>query len=286
MSAARMMRLLMLLTALGADAQDRWADAVIAWQTGPGGGFGAEFLPGNVLGPPDPAATFTAPSNSPNQLYTPGDGGWIVLAFHDNIITDGPGPDLRICENAFRVGGNPDQVWAEPAIVDLSADGVEWHTVPWDSVTHAGLAGRAPVNGAGNPDDPEDMGGDLVDLAAVGLDQVAYVRLRDLPGDGRTFDLDAVGGVRLETATVVRAPERRLPELALWPNPSRGRLNLGLDGPAARLDVYTIGGRRVDVTLEGSGGELDLSDLPSGSYFLDVMQADGTRRQARFVLGR
>lgn len=280
----RMLALLLWLPAL--HAQDRWADAVTGWQTGPGGGFGGEFLPGNVLGPPDPAATFTAPANAPEQLYTPGDGGWIVLAFLDNIITDGPGPDLRICENPFRVGGNPDQVWAEPAIVDLSADGVEWHTVPWDSVTHAGLAGRAPVNGSGNPDDPADMGGDLVDLATVGLEQVSHVRLRDLPGDGRTFDLDAVGGVRMETATVVRAPARRLPELAVWPNPSRGRLNLGLDQPAERLDVYTISGRRVMSGPTGGPHGLDLSGLPSGSYLLDVMQADGTRRQARFVLGR
>lgn len=281
-----MIRLLMLLAALCADAQDRWADAVIEWQTGPGGGFGAEFLPGSVLGPPDPAATFNAPANSPEQLFTLGEGGWIVLAFLDNLITDGPGPDLRICENPFRVGGNPDQVWAEPALIDLSADGVVWHTVPWDSLTHEGLAGRAPVNGSGDPDDPADMGGDLVDIAVAGLAQVAFVRLRDLPGDGRTFDLDAVGGVRMETATVVRVPEHRMPELAVWPNPGRGRLNLGLAEPPLRLAVYTIGGRRVETGSAGWNGGLDLAGLPSGSYILDVMQADGNRRQARFVIGR
>lgn len=62
-------------------AQDRWADLLVAVEFGPGGGFGQDFLPDNVLGPPDPAASFTVPASGADQLLTLGDGGRITLAF-------------------------------------------------------------------------------------------------------------------------------------------------------------------------------------------------------------
>jgi hypothetical protein len=267
-------------------AQDRWVDRVVDWEFGTGGGFGQEYLPDNLLGPPDPAATFTVPASGADQLLTLGDGGWVTLAFEDNRVTDGPGPDLRICENPFRVGGNPDQVWTEPAIIELSADGVQWITVPWDSTTHEGLAGRAPVNGSADPGDPEAMGGDLVDLAGVGLPEVAFVRLRDLPGDGRSFDLDAVGALRLEAPTPVAHPVIRGPGLALYPNPGTGRFTVGGAG-LARVEVYTISGRRLlEHKSPGTAASLDLGHLPNGVYLVAGTGQDGSRRLARLTLAR
>ena len=266
---------------------DRWADAVVEWELGPGGGFGSQQLPDNLLGPPDSTATPTSPSSSPEQLFTPGDGGYVVLAFLDNRVLDGPGPDLRICENPFLVGGNPDQVWSEPAIIELSEDGLVWITVPWDSLSGEGLAGRVPVNGSGDPDDPADMGGDLVDLAALGLLEVGFVRLRDLPGDGRTFDLDAVGGLRNEGQTPVRAPRTRPRELAIWPNPGRGVFTLDSPGRGG-LALYTIAGRRLQLPAVGAPGPgtFSLPELPNGIYLLEWVPEVGPPRRTRLILTR
>lgn len=204
-------------------------DRVVTRDTGaddPSTLFGATALPGIVLGPPGDSSATTG-SLSVTAL---GWGGSITLAFDDIEIEDGPGPDLTIFENAFFVGAPPADaeadflVFAEPATVELSADGVSWVPYPHDAAALAavdgpvlraeyeqlvGLAGIVPTF-TGNWSVPEDRaqftgpggiagaGGDALDLAAVGLASARFVRVTDAdrrvgsPGPGNGFDLDAI----------------------------------------------------------------------------------------------
>lgn len=133
-----------------------------------------------------------------------GVGGEIVLGFDAWRITDGPGADFVVFENAFLF--NKDSVFSELGEVSVSEDGQTWFTFtcavePVEPGLWPGCAGWSPTRAYDplmiDPLDPELSGGDAFDLADVGIEQARYVRIRDLSVAGGSpsagFDLDAVG---------------------------------------------------------------------------------------------
>jgi len=215
---------------------DCWPDRLVEWQpvaADPLSLFGAPYVPGTVLGPPGDSLPFEGAFTGASLGY----GGRATVAFDDLMIEDGPGPDFIVFENAFfklPLPTTPDDeflVFAEPAYVDVSADGVQWHRFPHDAAALQevsaqpgdgsiggelalrlrGLAGITPTF-TGNwtvADDPavfdpageggvSGAGGDAFDLADVGLTEARFVRITDagtlvgFPGPGEGFDLDAV----------------------------------------------------------------------------------------------
>jgi hypothetical protein len=131
------------------------ADEVIAFSPGPGASdtYGD---PAALLGPPDMVA-----SPCCQGIVQLGRGGSITVAFTDNSIVDRDGPD-------FQVFGEP--VRDDFLKIEVSADGETWEAYPKMS--------ESP---------------DALDLADVGLDQAAYVRLTDVqPGTSSGAEVDAV----------------------------------------------------------------------------------------------
>src|SRR3989442_12887472 len=187
------------------------------------------WQPGIVLGP----AGSATPTTGSLAVMSVGHGGTITLEFTDNEIVDGPGPDLIVFENPFfctsvpASDADPYSVFAEPGIVEVSEDGVNFTRFPFDASALAqvtslctdkallgrlvGLFGITP-NFTGNwtvPDDPlvfdpaapggvSGHGGDAFDLATVGLSRARFVRITDpnlsigVPGPSEGLDLDAV----------------------------------------------------------------------------------------------
>jgi hypothetical protein len=198
---------LLLWLAAAAHAQDPFADAVVSFTPGTGAGFGADELPGIVLGPPRGGGEL----QQSLDVVSLGNGGVITLRFDLPVICDGPGADLSVFENAFHVSTIDGPIFEEYGIVAVSQDGVHFLEFPYDPITHAGLAGRTPVlsspdNGI-DPLDPSVSGGDQFDLADLGLAWAAYVRITDPgdaipdpgnripPGDKGGFDLDALAAL-------------------------------------------------------------------------------------------
>jgi len=215
----KLMPLVLLVLATRATA-DPFVDAVVDVTIGTAGGGGT---PENVLGPPHGAGPFQGSSHT----LSLGLGGAITVAFTDNAIVNGPGPDFTVFENAFLLSGVETGVpFAEPASVSVSADGVHWATFPCaldEPPYHPGCAGVYPV--FATEDDPAlalvatttpiadlvgvpfatftppaGSGGDSFDLSRVGLAAARFVRvegglqrmgLAGLAG----FDLDAVAAV-------------------------------------------------------------------------------------------
>jgi hypothetical protein len=212
--------------AAGVVRAEPFADRVVAQSIGTGGGAGQASLPGIVLGPPRGGGAFQGSSHT----FSLGLGGTITLAFDDNVVVDGAGADLIVFENAFLPTGTETQPpFAEPALVEVSGDGIDWHAFPCaiDAAPyHAGCAGVYPV--FANADDPmapsaldptttpigdlvgvpvaefvppPGAGGDAFDLADVGLAAARYVRitasstLRQGLGGLAGFDLDALAAV-------------------------------------------------------------------------------------------
>lgn len=154
-------------------------DTVFAFSPGSGQNIGQDsaYFPQNVLGLPDPNATPTSPSSSPYEILSLGEKGAIVLGWKNYVLVDGPGPDFIVFENAFYYGNN--QVFAEPGIVSVSKDGIQFYTFPFDTLTLVGCAGMTPTNGAANPFDPTQAGGDAFDLSTIGIDSIRYIRIED-----------------------------------------------------------------------------------------------------------
>ena len=194
------------------------------------------WQPGIVIGPPGDAT----PTTGSLSVMSLGKGGVIVLEFNESEIVDGPGPDLIVFENPFFCTGvplsasDPYSVFAEPGIVAVSDDGMNFRTFPYDASALStvneggctnsvllqqliGLAGITP-NFTGNytiPDDPllfdptgpggvSGHGGDAFDLAMVGLTRARFVRITDpnlpsgIPGSSEGFDLDAIVALHAE----------------------------------------------------------------------------------------
>ncbi len=193
-------------------AEDPWLDRVRAFEPGTSAGFGADGLPGIVLGPPEGLGM----DQGSTDVVSLGNGGRIVVSFDDNGVVDGPGDDLVIFENPFYSG---DFLFDELAFVEVSSDGREWKQFPYDADTGEGLAGRVPVlanstNGL-DPLDPES-GGDRFDLADVGLEFVRFVRITDagalvddagnhaFAGTKGGFDLDAAAAIHSTALGCIR----------------------------------------------------------------------------------
>src|SRR5215472_3193032 len=127
-------------------AQDPFADAVVSFSPGMGAGFGADKLPGIVLGPPQGGGELSGSLD----VVSLGNDGVITLSFDLPVICDGPGADLTVFENAFHSGSIDGPLFAEYGIVAVSQDGVHFVEFPYDPTTHVGLAGQTPV--FSNPD--------------------------------------------------------------------------------------------------------------------------------------
>jgi len=188
-----------------------YATRVVSFDPGSDAGYGQDKLPKVVLGPPAGSGT----DHGSLDVLSLGKGGSIVLGFEPLAITDGPGPDLVVFENPFWPGGDASRVYAEAGEVSVSADGETWLTFPCDAAGDgeghfAGCAGVTPtlVYGPGStvPLDPAVTGGDVFDLADVGLATANFVQIRDVSEYGAAptagFDLDAVGIVNALAAGV------------------------------------------------------------------------------------
>ncbi len=120
-----------LLPGLCVAVDDPWADVVLDYHAiSPVPGF--EY-PARSLGPPVGGNTAMPNNASITSIGTA--GSYIVLGF-DTPVTDDPGNplglDFIVFGNAFYVGGNPLRRFAEPGLIEISAD----------------------ANGNGIPDDP------------------------------------------------------------------------------------------------------------------------------------
>ncbi len=220
-----------------------------------GGGI---FNPQNVLGAPD---------GSVNSL---GIGGWITLGF-DVVITDGPGADLIVSENAF-YSGAPGHSFAEMVFVEVSSDGVTFARFPSayygpqqspgafgvvNVGAYGGLAGATPVDLlATDPQNVVAAGGDALDLAdlrsdpsvvsgAVDLQAITQVRLVDVR-DG--VDRDSRGVVIRDPGGGSSDPD------SVTVIHHTG--SVSASGP--RVDVVVPADGRFEITFEDPDGWTDL----------------------------
>jgi hypothetical protein len=249
-----------------------------------------EYYPKNIFGLPDTSAGLYSQSASPENVCSLGLGGQIVVGFKDNAVYDGPGPDFTIFENAFL---NPatNKIFAEPAIIEVSQDAVNYFLFPFDSLTLKGCAGITPIYGNKDPFNPEESGGDKFDLSDIGLDYIRYIRITDIsemildnpshPYYDPTitgFDLDAVVGLNLrKTGTSVNT-DIKSDDFSFHFDHERnaGLLKNNMGNRNNSYYIYSVDGSLV---LNGSVDNeisLDLSNFADGMYLIVLRTKEKT----------
>jgi hypothetical protein len=122
-------------------------------------------------------------------------------------LGDGPGWDLAVFENAFAFfPPDDDKVFAELAYVEVSTDGATFARFESESLTTTLFEPFGPSFAGIDPTDVHNLAGlnegltgtpfDFAELAAaaevvsgaVRLNDIRYVRLVDVPGDGSSLD--------------------------------------------------------------------------------------------------
>ncbi|WP_182865225.1 PEP-CTERM sorting domain-containing protein [Rhodopirellula sp. JC639] len=135
--------------------------------------------------------------------------GFLTVQFPTGI-GNGAGHDFAVFENGFTFGTNADGtpgLFAEFAYVDVSTNGSDFARFPSISLNTGALSGGFGSNfspfdvtnvynlagkhaaGFGTPFDLDDLQGNaLVAAGLLDLDNIQYVRLVDIPGDGSSLD--------------------------------------------------------------------------------------------------
>jgi hypothetical protein len=260
------------------------ADTLIAFRKGAGQDFGQQpqYFPQNIFGLPDTTARDDVPSSNPRQICSLGLGGEITLGWKNAVLVNRAGPDFTVFENPFRKFDG--SVFAEPAKIAVSLDGVRFVEFPFDSLSLKGCAGVTPTHGNESPFDPTKSGGNSFDLSAVGLDSVRFVRITDIsaivvnnpahPFFDPTitgFDLDAVVGLNLaplRRATSVYEAEITSRKVSFLHNGDGVTMmhNVPRDSFCAVYSLFGV--EMLHCTIHDNQTILNLRHLPHGAYFL------------------
>lgn len=159
------------------------------------GGAGYSYFPEILYG---------APYFSMLDTVSIGNEGIIDIELGGYEIVNDEGPDFIVFENPFNT-------WSERAQVWVSENGIDYVAYPCDpfdpNETYVGCAGVTPINYSNSESillDPTTSGGDVFDLATVGLLRARFVRIVDLrtclddelcTSGEAGFDLDAMAVV-------------------------------------------------------------------------------------------
>ncbi len=179
------MKYLLFCIALFAFASDSFAkgfiDTVYSFTPGIGQNVGQspEYFPMNIFGAPASSATVSVPASAPEDILSLGIGGEIIVGIRSGKIYDGEGVDFIIFENAFKRDFDG-VIFAEPAIVSVSQDGVNFIKFPYNEWTLSGLAGKTPTIGSEDPFNYPACGGDGFDISELGLDYITHIKIKDV----------------------------------------------------------------------------------------------------------
>jgi len=234
------------------------------------------------------------------SIVSLGDGGTATLTF-SKAITNGPGPDFAVFENAFL------DDYLELAFVEVSSNGVDFIRIPSVSLTQTdeqinpfGLLDATKLhNLAGKYRAMYGVPFDLDDINTVDeIDEfnVTHVRIISITGsideayanydsEGNIindpwptmfpsggFDLDAVGVINNSSNSIQANKKQEL--FQVFPNPAERYLNLQFntsENPMAYSILDICGEYLVQESLTSNElSRIELESIPAGLYFIRI----------------
>lgn len=267
-------------------------DTVFYFKPGVGqaSGQNPEFFPKNIFGLPSSKASKNVPVNSEDEICSLGIGGEIIVGFKNGYLYDDEGADFTIFENAF-INPISNKVFAEPAIISVSENGIDYFDFPFDTLTLKGCAGISPTNGKEDPFNPTVSGGDSFDLRQTGLKRIKYIKIKDYceellkQKDNQYydpiisgFDLDAVTARYLSDETTdINLEENNYKNMltkstVLTLISLNKFINNSLQNQVKEIKIYDLIGNLVYNFEFSTQKEIYLH---SGSYFMEIIQKSG-----------
>ncbi|HRP02119.1 MAG TPA: T9SS type A sorting domain-containing protein [Candidatus Kapabacteria bacterium] len=253
------------------------------------------YYPNNIFGKPSAKASLEVPEASPEEILSIGIGGEIIVGFKDYVLKDGDGVDFIIFENAF-INPVNQGIFAEPAIVSVSSDGVNYIEFPFNTVTMDGFAGINPINGKYEPSQYPLCGGDGFDLATIGMDNIKYIKIRDtseittyLDEDNKYyspkflvsgFDLDAVAGLYLEKTTGINDDSdiENIKDIKISFNSYSNIIKVNIANIKQSLvEIYDLLGNKVYSNSINKSCEININNYPNGIYILHIINGSNLK---------
>lgn len=257
----------------------------------------------NILNPSAGLASYGSESDASGQpdgvgVVSLGDSGVALLTFSNPII-DGPGADFAVFENGFI------DHYMELAFVEVSSDGLNFvrfngiSEIPLDvQMTNFSTSNCAYVHNLagkyrsqyGTPFDLEELNGSPF----LDLNNILYVRIIDVIGyidsayasydsqgdiindpfptefPSGGFDLDGVGVIHNTLGLTIVNTDR----VALFPNPTEGKISISVADLSYSYEVYDMGGRKVTEGTQAFNSNPDLSEEKAGLYFIHLQTND------------
>lgn len=248
-------------------------------------------------------------SKADGGVVSLGDGGIAVVTF-TTPITNGPGFDFAVFENAFN------DSFLELAFVEVSSDGINYFRFPptsnlptspqftndaaMDATKIDNLAGKYRTQ-YGTPFDLQELNG----ISQLNINAVTHVKIIDVIGSINSqystydknnnvindpwptpfgssgFDLDAIGVIN-QSAVGVHEFEKNI-SFKIYPNPSKEKFVVQIpiaigtevvDGSV--LKVFNIVGEELmNEVLEKNNQSFDISNLIPGIYFVFIETKKG-----------
>ena len=279
----RLIKLILILPVLLFGQNYHGIDEVVEFKPGTGqnNGQSEEYFPENIFGFPSKIASPATPESTPEEILSLGLGGEIIVRIKDAAIKNGPGYDFVIYENAFN---NPlnGLIYAEPAKVSVSINGIDFFEFPYDEDDLSGCAGTKPTIGADNYD-PDKYGGNKFDLEELGLKEVQYIKITDITEIIKDdpdhdyydptltgFDLDALVALYVESATSIRKYHSDEQLIAKTVKNVRDFKVFSKISGKIELSIYDQTGRIIKREKFSGQFNFDLSNLSCGIYFYSL----------------
>lgn len=237
-------------------------------------GQGDEFFPQNILGRPSEIANSDVAEASEEEVLSLGFGGEIIVANTDNVIIDGEGNDFTIFENAF-VNPITQRIFAEPGVVSVSKDGIEYVQFPYVFSTLKGCAGTIPTYSEQDYCNPSTSGGNSFDLADIGIDSIRYIKITDITVDVFAtpnhlyydvslsgFDLDAVVIHNYTAKKISSVNDSEIEHYTI------SNSAISSKSHANSIRVYTLSGEQIGELI--GIGQYNFSNLNFGVYLIAI----------------
>lgn len=265
--------LLLLLLATNCFAGE-FIDTVYSYKFGTNVDCGQDSInfPKNIFGAPSPNAKLESPAAMPSEVLCLGFGGEILVGLKDKVILDEAGIDFKIFENAF-INPINSKIFAEPGIVSVSQDGINFIPFPYNFETLDGCAGITPVIGSENPFDPNSKSGDGFDLKTIGLSWAKYIKIKDITNlvfaDKNHYYYDFVlSGFDLDAVAIINSGKSEATSVSLDKQEFSINGNKFISNQPINLVIYDLNGIELYSNLNCTN--LNLSQFNSRFLMLKV----------------
>lgn len=159
----------------------------------------------------------------------------------------------------------------------ISTDGGTAWTTLWDEDTEAGFTD----DGDGN------QATDLYNTVSVQKALTAYagqtnvkIRFQYIANDADAVSIDDIQVLGNATLSTQEAASKAKDAVALYPNPTKGEINIKTDQKIKSTTVFDMTGKSL---LQNDTEKADISSLPKGTYLVKISFADGSTSTRKVI---